>query len=1581
MATVAQHLDHNRRELLDLSTRNRLLSIPVTSKSARLIHIEDERSDQVFRILKVDEKLMSFLPGRNSTGGAEEDDGDNGSYSPPMVLPEDEEEGDENRVAKRHTDSRLQTALSPEGLQRRLLALYTDSRTIQEEQGVNVLFLALGQLKWREDATSEIDRFAPLVLLPVELVRSTASDKFKIRWTGQDIQENLCLSEKLKNEFQITLPEFGDDDGFDISTYFAAVAKCLNGRAWWGVVPDKVTLGFFSFSKLMMFLDLAPENWPEHNKIDANPLISGLLIDGFPCAELPFGDDSDLDEAIPVDRLDHVMDADGSQSVVVEIVRSGRNLVVQGPPGTGKSQTICNILAAAVLDGKRVLFVAEKMAALEVVKRRLESTGLGALCLELHSNKANKRAVLDDRAKTWNLGRPVAGAHEEAFSKLEKLRKELNQHCTVIHQMIQPSGLTPFRIIGALVKLRQCGVVLPSIQLDASDRWSTEETNDIRRNVNELVARVLVMGPPSVNPWRGSRLEVFLQIDGEPILTKIRALDDALSAYAEALKSLAQYLTESGPDTLGGCDRLLLLADHIAKAPNLDRAAISNSVWNAGLDELREIVAVGRRFALVSAATAGKVGADVWTKDLSTARAKFAAHGDSIFRILHKDYREAFAEFRGCLSAVPLPRGFAERLALFDSLVEGQTLFRRIASMEELGLSAFGWLWRRESSDWPQLEVVIGWVQGHTAAGLSAPFRKLYASVENTESSAVLAAEMRQKVAQFENAFGDVQKDVSLDLKAGFGVERLDDIHLSILKEQIAEWLSSIESLSEWVAYYSRSQHLRSLGLGPLVEEVENDRISPEYLASAFDWAYYSRLLREVVRQFPELGSFDGLIHESVVEEFRKVDCERLEFSKLRTLLKHYENMPPSGEGVGVTGVLKAEMARKRGHMPLRRLLAQAGHAIQAIKPVFMMSPLSVAQYLEPGAVDFDLLVIDEASQVEPVDALGAIARSKQVVVVGDSKQLPPSRFFMRMTTEASAEEFESEEIGAAAKDIESILGLCLARGFPQKMLRWHYRSRHHSLIAVSNHEFYDRSLFIVPSPYPTSNELGLRFNHLPDGVFDSGNTAVNRLEAKTVAEAVMAHATSHPKLTLGVAAFSIRQRDAIQDELELLRRGQPDTESFFNAHPHEPFFVKNLENVQGDERDVIFISIGYGRDASGFMAMRFGPLSSEGGERRMNVLISRAKQRCEIFSSITSDDIDLSRASGRGVATLKTFLHFAETGHVSIAQRSGKGEDSPFEEAVREELEKNGHTVDTQVGEAGFFIDLAVRNPEAPGAYVLGIECDGATYHSSRSARDRDRLRQAVLEDHGWFIHRIWSTDWFQRPDRELRRVLIAIEKAHEQAKTGVSGGANTSASSLSQRERTVPEIGRVTEKEPEAPIYRYASLEVPVHRQELHLLNPGQLVQYVQRVLAVEAPVSIDEIVLRIRSAWGYERAGSRIHELISKAARLAIAKTDYAVEEGFYVNRAKPAVPRRRDDSTLPSLRKPENLPPQEIRATVLVVVERHLGVQRGEVAGAVARLLGFKSTIDAQVRKLLQSGVVTETDQILRRTTTGNQGTPL
>jgi very-short-patch-repair endonuclease len=602
---------------------------------------------------------------------------------------------------------------------------------------------------------------------------------------------------------------------------------------------------------------------------------------------------------------------------------------------------------------------------------------------------------------------------------------------------------------------------------------------------------------------------------------------------------------------------------------------------------------------------------------------------------------------------------------------------------------------------------------------------------------------------------------------------------------------------------------------------------------------------------------------------------------------------------------------------------------------VFMMSPLSIAQFVPPQSLGFDLVVFDEASQVRPAEALGAIVRGDQTIVVGDSRQLPPTSFFSVFTQSEEDEE-------TATSDIESVLGLFAAQGAPERMLRWHYRSRHESLIAVSNKEFYENRLLIFPSPDMGREDTGLVFHHLPHTVYDRGGSSTNVAEARAVAEAVMAHAKTRPGLTLGVAAFSSKQMMTIEDMVEKARREDPSCEGFFAAHPHEPFFVKNLETVQGDERDVILISLGYGRDASGKVSMNFGPLNRDGGQRRLNVLITRARRRCEVFSNITADDLDTRQTAAWGVRALKTFLHYAQHGKLGVAEESGRDFDSPFEEAVFRALTNRGYELHKQVGSAGYFIDLAVVDPAKPGRYLLAIECDGALYHSSQSARDRDRLRQQVLEGLGW------STDWFRNPGRELTKAADAIEAAKLTVLAPATIEKEITAPSVEiERTETKQESGGV-----QSIFYETAQLSLGAELgTDLHLIPEQHLADWIVTVVEAESPVHLDEVARRICDAAGVKRRGARITAAVASASRLAVRRERVVIDGNFlWLPNHLTCV--ARDRSRLPAAsRKIELVAPQELEAAVLEAIKVSMGLPKDEISSVAARYLGFNRTSGA------------------------------
>ncbi|MXV07490.1 MULTISPECIES: DUF3320 domain-containing protein [unclassified Xanthomonas] len=1818
-------IEKARLELLDLSTRNRLLHTPRGGR-AKTIEVVHELAKAMYQTLVIDGKRFTFVPGKQDPkqGGALPDLDDEDAEVFLDEAPEDRElmaqpdfELDENGRVKAHWDAHLTTRLTPTGLQKRLLDLYVDARTLQEEQGVNVLYLAVGYLRWRATSTPQTDRFAPLVLIPVQLERSTAGEKFHLKWTGDDIQANLSLQLFLQREFGLRLPNIDEFETLDIDAYLASVEVMLEGKDAWGVLRDDAILGLFSFAKFMMYRDLDPHGWEALGGMEAIPTLRGVVQDGFPGASLT-DEASNLDSIIPPEKMRHVVDCDSSQALVVHDVLQGNNILVQGPPGTGKSQTIANIISGAVAEGKRVLFVAEKMAALEVVKRRLDHVGVGVACLELHSNKANKRSLLEELRHTLNLGEPKRSSAAPIIEQLTERRDTLNAHVARLHEAHQPSGLTPYQVFGHMVRLRRLGYTTQSLPLEVPTSWASHQKDERESLLRELIERIEEIGVPDEHAWSGVQNDGLLPSERDRLLILVAVLsqrlgdweasstslhhtldlapparfDDAgfavqrvkalleapklgsnalqsevwdepgrASTVIDALESvqkaraaveakikvdalvqdwdatkatlgvlpsifvlgkelatlvgahsvlvrllpdltrLTQLLAERSTLTLDLALRLVAIAERATSIPELDRDALVAHIWDRGVDAVEEIVVAVESVQQAKASLSTVFRDSAWNKDpaeLEAARGQLAMRGTSLFRFLSGDWRRANQTIRTLLSNPKLSA--LEMLGSLDVLLDAKAAQRKIAEHDSQGQEAFGSNWQRERSNPSFLRGVVAWMrtlrplgsgvrerlvdigdrvlateiakrvkpvleelgrnllpvheallaaernpwgeetvlkrvalsdltdksalwlaaseqaafllgaeeltveqalavvgeiqqaQAATAAfegladdGASAfgPFwlaldskpselRLIVSWIEQNPELRPLAARISEpqplldQAERASSAAGILAGEV-MDLLVGLQFEGNAEITrdpsqtpLATLKSQLASWQADPEGLRTWVAYLAIANEAKRKGLGTVVDALTEGDLAVADALGVFELSYYEAVLQALVQRDRALASFDGQRQSQVVASFASLDQERMQLARYEVVKAHHSKIPRQGGATGPTAVLIGEMARKKGHLPIRQLMQRCAPAIQALKPVFMMSPLSVAQFLPAGALDFDMLVIDEASQVQPIDALGAIARAKQLVIVGDERQLPPTRFFSKALGDGG--DREDDEGGAQASDVESILGLCRARGLPERMLRWHYRSRHQSLIAVSNQQFYEGKLFIVPSPYTSEAGVGLRLHHLPEAIYDRGNTRTNPKEAKAVALAVLSHAQNTPQLTLGVATFSTAQRRAILDELELLRRQHPETEGFFADHPAEPFFVKSLENIQGDERDVIFISVGYGRDAQRHMTMNFGPVSSEGGERRLNVLISRAKSRCEIFTSITDEDVDTDRAKGKGTFALKLFLNYARTGRLTLTTEARDAKQSVFEQEVAQALRERGYDLHTDVGLAGFFVDIAIANPDEPGRYILGIECDGQSYRDAKSARDRDRLRESVLRDKGWQVCRIWSSDWFHRPEAELEKLVAAIEHAKSES------GAFESKAKASHRavpveiltvdRGEVAEMGLIEAQiPPDTEPYIEASFAVPSKQFELHLAPLGLLATIVNKIVEVESPIHRSEVMSRARTLWGLQRAGSRIQQAVEEAIGSLVSLGGVQiVDKDFLVIPGKEV--RVRDRSMVESLtlRRPEFLPPSEIDVALIRIVKDNLGAKAEELVTMASRQLGYKST-SQQLRRVI------------------------
>jgi len=1546
---ISSKLEAARRELLDLSLRNPLLHYrPLKTRGVEIVN---ELPAEIFRILVKEGKAMSFLPIDSKTA---------------LSLLEQTPDPEVPFIpTPAQTDNKLQTKETLEKLQSRLLDTYHSARMFVEEQGVNILYLALGSLTWYETGNSDEGRQAPLILVPVELERTTAREQFQMRYLGAEIGSNLSLQARLKTDFGITLPNLPEAEELDVGRYFDDVWLQVVGRKGWVINSQKVSLGFFSFGKFMMYNDLDRLAWPATSQPDEHSILNALLQEhGFrePTSSIP--DEAHLDEyVLPADTR-QVVDADSSQTLAILDVNQGRNLVIQGPPGTGKSQTITNLIAEAIGKGKTVLFVAEKMAALEVVKRRLDKVGLGEACLELHSHKTNKKDLLRELQRTLDLGKPQLPGLESEVNLLTQIRARLNDYATAINTPVGTSGLTMYAVYGLLIQQRKAyaGIKLPRLALPSLLAWSRNEFKAKEALIEEVQARLAQMGMPKKLLFWGSQRRSLLPTEQSHLELLLPATQEAIEKASQAAIQLATLLQLTSPGNYNEASKLAQLSLKLQQSPGYRGINITATLWTQKQAELRSLLAAGTTFITIHQQHDSKLIPEAWSYPILPIRQDLLAYGDKWWRFVSGAYRRSKKALTG-LTRLGLPKETSDQLALTDAILESQRQEQIINQGQELGQAAFGTQWRGATSDWNQLTTLLDWavnLHQEVQTGKMPPSVLEWLAQEPdlirliTPTHTLVSAlnEQEQKLTT-------LKQWLRWEDPLRFGPE--DALLLLAFKKQaelMAAWQSHPEELHQVVAWNILTDRLQEAGLQEITNLVLTWPEAGQYLTAAFRQTWYEALLEKAYADSPALPQFERAGHEEAIQKFHRLDHLLLAYNRLRLAAYHHEKLPLHQAG-GQLGILRREFEKKARHLPIRQLMSKAGNAIQAIKPVFMMGPLSIANFLPPEALQFDLVIFDEASQVKPVDAFGAILRAKQVVVVGDSKQMPPTSFFDALVKEEEAN--EEENITA---DVESILGLFAAQGAPQRMLRWHYRSRHESLVTVSNHEFYENRLVIFPSPDANREAMGLIYRHLPHTFYDRGKTRTNPEEAATVAQAIMEHAKTQPGLTLGVAAFSMAQMQAIINQLELLRRQDPAAESFFTAHPNEPFFIKNLENVQGDERDVIFISIGYGRTQDGYLSMSFGPLNGTGGERRLNVLITRARLRCEVFTNLSPDDIDLERTQARGVQAFKTFLNYAKNGRLDVPVPTGRETESVFEEQVQAALTSAGYQVQAQVGSAGFFIDLAIVHPQKPGKYVLGIECDGANYHRARSARDRDRLRQTVLENLGWQIYRVWSTDWFRNPAAEQKRLLQAVEKALQQSPEPVSLAKSLSSGTVEiLRETAPPAIA----KKPEIPAYELVQLHIKLEDREIPDLPSSTLVSWVQQVVAVESPVHEQEVIRRIADAAEVPRIGPRLRVALETAIATGVENGQFRQQKQMLwaPDQLQPTL---RDRGQLPASSKNILLiAPEEIKLAIRKVVGDSFGMSPEEVPAAVTKLLGLgrqNEDIREQVEMVLEQMVALE-----------------
>lgn len=1348
-----------KEKLIDLSKRNRLLSFKFTRFST--LRIIDEQPPEVYKALVHNQQTMEFLPVKvNEEDTPEEEKKSLEELNEGIEFKAQEFKNYEvEALDKKHLDKFLQTKLSESDLNKTLGKISSTAKSTNDDLGYNVLFLALGSVIWYEADSSDEKLEAPVILIPVEIKRKSIGQPYTIKYNEDSVILNPALVLKFKRDFGINLEEIPfDDDNINPIEIFLQVQEKIKKQSRWKLL-NNIYVGLFSFAKFVMYKDIDANQTLIKNS-DLVKTICGLND------EKQISTDSicplkELDEKVKPQESYQILDADSSQQQAIQVVKQGHNLVIEGPPGTGKSQTIANIIAELLSQNKKVLFVSQKIAALDVVKNRLDKNGLAPFCLELHSNKTNRKRVLDELINTLEYNYN-ANYDAGALSKLATDIKSLKTYTNELHTPIGALNYKPFDAMGTAL----FNSSIPDFEyiFDDYQNWTYEKFTQSKNLFSQTKDILKKLGNPINHSWYGCEIRDIEFEEKLQLKNSLKNFISNLDALTININELKNYLLTKNIGKLSQIDNLINLSNIILNIPNsaIDNIAEDNTQMS---DDIKTICNNVKQFNLYKNRIKNKYNLGILNEDVEDLIQKFSIYRDKFFsRISFKFYKDC--KFIKPYYAQNYKANLEELVNDLNNIKELKIWIEKLEECDTIASDLYNKVWNKNNPNEDEIKNRSQYLlkfkdivksgkyfdgnilQKFNSEGIN--YDKINTHIQKITSLKQILTEN----------YNDICNRTKFDCAKAFGT-KFADIDFSKLKEKFSAILEDCEDLTLWFKYLNTLDNIKAANL----EEFLNKCIEFNISIDDYDTAFETQFLRVwlngyVFKNIPSLKVFNSLDQDNLVQEFKALDRDQINTAKLRLISKLSANaMIAKEEHFKETTELKRLGKLQRFRKSIRQMIKSIPNLFLALKPCLMMSPSTVAQLLDPETFEFDVVIFDEASQLTTEDCIGSIIRGKRLVVAGDTKQLPPTSFF-KTVVEADEDEDEDENIETTERvDLDSILDECTTSGFPQCMLKWHYRSKHEYLIAFSNKHLY-QELYTFPSCIEDSETLGIKFFYHEPADTTKDNKRIE--EAQIVAKAVMQHAKKHPDLSLGVATLNIKQKGLIEAELEKLREQDPSCEDFFNDNNSEYFFIKNLESIQGDERDVIMISVGYFKNQNGTLPMNFGPINKDGGERRLNVLITRARYMVEIFSGIKAADFNMDKTNKRGVQLLQWYLDFAERGEIALRQSTTAGFDdnfdSPFEESVCNALREKGYSVKTQVGCSGYKIDLAIRDKDNPGHFLLGIECDGAAYHSCATARDRDRLRQEVLEQLGWKIYRIWSTDWFKNPQKQLDRLINHI-------------------------------------------------------------------------------------------------------------------------------------------------------------------------------------------------------------------------------
>lgn len=1449
-----------------------------------------------------------------------------------------------------------------------------------DERGVNILYISFGMLIWHEPDCSKNINCSPLVLLPIAI--DETDNKFYISEYEDEFSTNPTLVYKLKTEFHITLPEIRET-GFEDETLFEYFKRVQSFNKDWEVRTG-VKISTFSFLKLDMYKDLV-EN--EENLLKNEMVLKLLnkdsafqnseeseqnlneqshkreeqfavqmnydnLANNFQYEKSNSSETSDnekLDLKNIEIRLHNVVDADSSQMMAILRAKNGESFVLQGPPGTGKSQTITNLIAEFLADDKKVLFVSEKLAALSVVYNNLKKVGLSDFCLELHSNKSNKKNVIEELNRMLSFSKKIVSANAEAeHQELIKYKTILDDFVKQYHKIYPEAKKSAYEVLELMTDNEndyninfEFENVLEKDDLFVSKCLEyleiyTSYANEIGYDYHK-------------NPWYGfseknisSREKFELKEDLKNIELFVKLFSQELLKISKNLKIEFKNFNdfENNLEFLKAISNLDVFNNDLFKKEELEKLCEKISELDSNLKEEN----------LKRTSILNFYKKEIFELDIQNLLYNFNHKYSSIFRIFSKEYKKN-KEILFNLQISKDAKLNYEQTRNWLKLIDEYFKLKKDNTEKLIEISAY---LKNDNLNFSQVEKIKDSLENlnKNLKEDFEPFEEIdQEDFFNLKNEILHILEYQIDAKRCKNCLEKTQ-NLFDERKICF-----KNMNFNEILQKIYLYQSNYYMIETWIRFYANFENLKELGLNSFIDLLIENNVNIEDYKRVFLNLFYKEQFFEMIDSSETLSNFTRLTQDLAVHKFKLKDKLNFEISKAKIISSLSMKLPSISGAVAGTeiNVLSREANKKRRQKPVRVLFKEIFPLIQRLKPCLLMSPLSVCSYLDYETCKFDVVIFDEASQIFPWDAIGAISRAKQVIIVGDSKQMPPTDFFSSNTIEESEENAEESD----SLDFESILDLGSAI-LPSQRLNWHYRSKTEELIAFSNENYYDSSLVTFPSAYGNRKDMGVDFYYQEDGIFDR-KRRVNENEAKKVVELVFDHFKNHPERSLGVVAFSVAQQEIIQDKIQEYRLNNKQFEKFFDDRLKEPFFVKNLETVQGDERDTIIFSIAYAKDEEGRFLHNFGPLNKVGGERRLNVAVTRAKYNVKVVSSIRSNDIDLSRSNARGTYLLKKYLELAEFGTSRKSNFDEQKQDtSGVEKQVAEFLKANGFIIETNVGFSEYKIDIAVKNKN--NDYALAIEFDGNYYKNLKTTRDRDRLRQEVLEKLNWKFYRIWTIDWFLNNEIEKKKLLEVVEDS-----VGVLDDASEKTANFQQNNENIVKneqnnqnnvkldeenSGFIIETNVVANDLKSYFSEY----EEFDLSNfSGTLDQAIFNLVKTEAPITEKLLLKKIAPFIGREKVTSVVKDVVDDSIKRQSEKIFkiedfYVLDKNMNVSLRIAGENKQRDISLISNV---------ELASGLYIIIKNNCGITEKGLFLTISNLLGFSKLGTAIEEKLSDS----------------------